>query len=482
MTAKIIDMAEKRRLKQIMAKGLSGKEIARLTLQNYLEDLEDKKPTFSETEIERAKASLRGRPQDAAVYNAWIEASRIVDYTTMEAIIKALEAEKSLAFVISGIAHLLDDGFMRIARQSATKILTLEEWKKFPAAREKARRKQLAEQKMAFCSVTRYRAWEMAPEDMKEKAKARPEFEEDKNEYGCLLATDKDATLKLYEAAEAEIVALVEARKIRFFRNGKDISSQIRTDWHKNLSDEEAEAFEAEAACTLLELTEAGLPEWVEWSKAKRFIPLEFKGPIAVLQEAPPETLDKKGRFTDPGWKLLQEQRERKASPEYLEGIQSQVRRSERYIRAFLARKAVIEVFSQEIGLDLFVTPIRERETALGNIIATYNKLAEMSREGDPDEDGFEPPEEWLRLPKDLRMPGLDPEVLRPDPEDIDHMRERLATPLGEEWIEAAQELAVFGTLKGEDPDFLERLRQRAKECGSIRQALSELSMGEVRG
>ena len=101
-------MADRRKLSQLLlARTLSGKEIARLVLQDYMdEQTTGKQPTFPETELERSRATLRGRPDEAVIYNAWIEVARIVDYTSLEAIGKALEAEKRLIWVISPVADL----------------------------------------------------------------------------------------------------------------------------------------------------------------------------------------------------------------------------------------------------------------------------------------------------------------------------------------------------------------------------------------
>src|SRR3954467_7530787 len=125
-------MASRQKLNQfLLAKALSGKETARLVLQNYMDEQFGRQPTFSEADLERARAALRGRPEEAAVYNAWIEAARIIDYTSLEAIGKALEAEKRLVWVIGTILGLLRHKLLWHARQGATKILTLAEWAAF---------------------------------------------------------------------------------------------------------------------------------------------------------------------------------------------------------------------------------------------------------------------------------------------------------------------------------------------------------------
>ena len=153
-------MAERRALERLLARDLSGKEIARLTLLAHTEELAGREPTFSEAEIERAKATLRGRPHDIAVYNAWIEASRIVDFVSLEAIANAADAEMRLSIAIGATAQLLRHGTIRAAREMATKVLTPEEWARFPAEREKARRERMAEQRVSLDAVIQYRTWQ----------------------------------------------------------------------------------------------------------------------------------------------------------------------------------------------------------------------------------------------------------------------------------------------------------------------------------
>ena len=139
----------------------------------------------------------------------------------------------------------------------------------------------------------------------------------------------------------------------------------------------------AEAECTLLELVEAGLPEWVERQAAEDLTPSEFQGPVAVLQEVPPEYLDEQGQFVDPGWQQIEEQFRRALRPDKLQALQVEIASCQLFIRVFLARRAVIDVFSQELGLDLVIHPVRHREQAIGDLLAIYNQQAARSWEGE---------------------------------------------------------------------------------------------------
>jgi hypothetical protein len=82
-----------------------------------------------------------------------------------------------------------------------------------------------------------------------------------------------------------------------------------------------------------------------------------------------------------------------------------------------------------------------------------------------------------LDFPKDLRLPLIDTERLKPDPAEVELMRQRLATPLGDDWWEAAYKLGACGALGDADPDRKEHLRQRGRELGSINLAFEEVMM-----
>ena len=212
---------------------------------------------------------------------------------------------------------------LRHARQRATRILTPAEWTTFPAQREQARRALTAEEKVSFAEVTRGRAWWLAPEEL--KARARSEFKEG-SETTCedLRRLDAAAALELLRTATAEIVNLVRDRKLRFVRDGKSVSAKLKAGKHTSVAGE-ATDFAAEAECTLLELVEAGLPEWAEQGRAEDLMPSEFRGSVAVLQEVPPECLDEQGRFVDPGWQQIEDQLRRAARPDKLQELQEEI-------------------------------------------------------------------------------------------------------------------------------------------------------------
>ena len=468
-------MADRRKLNQLLAKALSGKEIARLALQNYMDEQAGKQPTFSEADLERARATLRGRPDEAAVYNAWIEAARIIDYTSLEAIGKALEAEKRLVWVISSILGLLRHGLLRHARQRATRILTPAEWATFPARREQARRARMAEEKVSFAEVTHGRAWWLAPEELKARARSLPDFDDDSGRRLRLPAAPRcggrgaappDGHGGDRGAGQGSQAAVRPQRQERL---GQAQGWQAHErGWRGHRPGGRGRVHPARAGRGRA----AGMGGA---GQAEHLTPSEFRGPVAVLQEVPPEYLDEQGRFVDPGWQQIEDQLRREIRPDKLQALQEEIASCQLFIRVFLARKAIIEVFSQELGLDLIIPPVRDREQAIRDLLAIYNQQAARSWEGEPDEEGFVPPDEMLAFPRDLRLPLIDVAKLEPDPAEVELMRQSLARPLVDDWWEAADELGVCGALGDLDLDRKEQLRQRGRKLGWSRVAIQDL-------
>ncbi len=303
-------MADHRRLNRLLAKGhLSGKEIARLVLQNHRDERAGRPPMFADADLARARSSLRGRPAEATIYSAWVEVAGIVDCMTMEAMVKALEVEKRLIFVIGSLTNMLQHGTVRDALRLAT-------------------------------------------------------------------TTDPQKT---------------------------------------------------------------------------------------------------KSRPMHPGWRMVQTWLEREYKPEKLQAIVDAIGSCQMCLRVYFARKTIIAVFSQEIGVDLFLPVLQDRDEAVHGMLECYNQLAERTREAEPDEEGFVPPDEELDFPKDFRLPMIDMAALAPDPVEVERMRQRLVSPLADDWWDGALELGVFGALADLDPDRKQRLRQRGRVLGSIDLALGEM-------
>jgi hypothetical protein len=332
----------------------------------------------------------------------------------------------------------------------------------------------MSEETVSFAAVARRRTWTLMLEKLKAEARGSANFEEGNGpSYDYFPHLDTAAVRELHRTATAEILGLVKARKLRFVRDGKNVSSKLTAGKHTSVEGE-ATDLASEAECTLLELVEAGLPEWVELGQAEDLTPLEFRGPVAVLQDVRSEYLDEQRRFVDPGWQQIERQLWRETRPDKLQALQEEIASCRLFIRVFLA-KAAIDVLSRELGVNLVLPLVQGRERAIRDLLAIYNEQAARSWEGEPDEDGFVPPDDVLLFPRDFRLPMIDMARLEPDPADVELMRHSLATPLVDDWWEAANELGICGALGDIDPDCKERLRRRGRELGSINLAVQNL-------
>ncbi len=141
--AEIIDMADKRRVKQLLAKKLSGKEVAQLVLQTYADEALGKERTFMEVELGRAKSALQGRPGEIDAFNSWMDAARIVDYTKAEARIANLMAQNTIRANLI-ILHQTITGFLERLHMSALPVVMTEKQAKQYAKSKKCHCRRVA--------------------------------------------------------------------------------------------------------------------------------------------------------------------------------------------------------------------------------------------------------------------------------------------------------------------------------------------------
>ena len=80
-------------------------------------------------------------------------------------------------------------------------------------------------------------------------------------------------------------------------------------------------------------------------------------------------------------------------------------------------------------------------------LLDIYNQQAAWSWEAEPGAEGFVLSDEMPSFPGDLRLPLIDAARLEPDSAEVELMRQRLATPLVDEWWAAADELGICGAL-----------------------------------
>ena len=420
------------------------------------------KPAFAVAEVERARASLRGRPQEAAVYNAWMEAIRIVDAVSMDALVKALATEKRLVWVISSVTHLLRQGSIRRARQMTTKILTPAEWAAFPAAREKARRALMAEETISFDQVVRYQRGGGSTTSRPRSGRAHMARMR-KGRVRSASGGGRGGRTELDLGAVAEIV-----------RADRDLGDRVHPR-RKNVTDSRRVAIPGrsptrrrprdEAECTLLELVEAGCRGG--WSWVGRTIPPQSVPRAGrELQEAPPECLPENGLFLELGGgdrgRASAGNLARKA------GHAPSVGRScQSILRVFLVLQGNYRAVQPRAGPAIFPrrrfgrrrkpSGHRRLQPARGNRAerAKRRKTASCRRIG------------CCRCRGTSGLPLIELEELEPDPEAVETMRRCLAMPRGGPGGMRRSRLGIRAAMRELDLERMEWPRPHSYEAGS---------------
>jgi hypothetical protein len=271
--------------------------------------------------------------------------------------------------------------------------------------------------------------------------RAQPDFEEDENEYEILYRVAEEHCQALYEQATGDLACLVQAGKLRFSRNDEDVSHRILSRWWESCStQDDVDALESEAMCSLLELIDAGLPEWTSWAKRNpaELAPAKYRRPVAVPYEPDAVELDETGSYPEDGWNLLERWMQQYEVPEVIRAMTEGSQRAAWQVRRFVAGREIVRAFSAAIGVD-FESLLAAVEADLCDSIADYNKHAERStmqsaRSGAL---GSFPQE----VPGDLGLQRLDLEALGPPSSSLAELKTRLEGSLSKNWDDAAMEI-----------------------------------------
>jgi hypothetical protein len=102
------------------------------------------------------------------------------------------------------------------------------------------------------------------------------------------------------------------------------VTGSIVPQWWANCStQEEADSFEDEAMCSLLELVDAALPEWTSWAKRNpaELAPANYLRPVAVPSDPNSVALDETGSYPELGWNLLERWMAQWETPELIDAL-----------------------------------------------------------------------------------------------------------------------------------------------------------------
>jgi hypothetical protein len=430
-------MTTNRQIASFLEQALSGKEVAQIVLQRHLDCLLEREPAFSATEIERAKRGLHGR--EASLYNAWIDAGHRIQCLIMDSTITAQAAQIRLLRLLRVLSVVEDNFRIRLARELSPLMVTRQQAKQYYTVLKAGRRANMAQHQISLFWATAYRAWELAPEDLKTMVRAHPEFEEDENEYEILKELAKEQCQSLYEEATAEIAALVRAGKIRFSRNGEDVTGSIVPLWWENCStQEEADSFEEETMCSLLELVDTALPEWTSWAKRNpaELAPAKYLRTVAVPYDPNSVALDETGSYPELGWNLLERWMAQWETPELIDALREGSQKATKQLRRYTIGRAVVAIFSAETGVN-FVSLLDVVEPDLRDTIEEYNAHVERNAR----EHTRSGPLAELSRATGLQLERIELEHLEPPAAMLETLRGCLRGELSPRWEDAVTEL-----------------------------------------
>lgn len=416
-------MPTKRDVKRLLKKGLTGKEAARLVIQDSWEVDNYRKPLLSETELRAVMSSLS--PQEGAEYNKWIEMYRIVSFTLKESHIQALTIMRALDHIVSVTKSISDANDFRLSQPT---IVTQKQYEELLAAWRNEGRQEIID----LWDAAAQRAYELATEEQRER---------NYHDFNTLAASEEG----LLRAALEQLLALEGEGKLEF--NGPDnprkvVEALLSADWSGWDEDEEDKAFKPLDLIQVQagQLYEAGLPEWAEWlDTLKPGLGNELEGNgIAIIQKPERYQVDERGYYKSSwleestsfvGYWLRDRMEARGESLEEL--LAEAIKKQKQGIRMLLAYQEVVTAVSELIGVDM--------GEGIRKWLSEIEKLAESYQI-------FNRPGPYSTPLTGMNLPAIDLSRLKPIPSSVQYLRERVAMALGDNWytqigeaLEAAQ-------------------------------------------
>lgn len=474
-------VSAKAQVKKILSsKSFTGKQAAHLILKDSVEVDHGRPGILTPTELQRLKQNLQGHEVD--VYNSWIRAYQVVDYSVKEATIMALQAKGRLLATTGVLFSHLNQEWAHHDAEEKPQIVTqkqLEDIQKAHREEEENALEPFSHVVVNAASDLVEEAAQKYPEEAAETIREFLHYVEftDEDALPCLSVEEahalldeifKASALRLLEGAEAgtltpftltkaelskrqnlqqalrELGYEEDARaerealheKLRAFDSATSLKGFKRAEPKKTMAlvkrirdaledgsftfQEEPEWIEG-VFFRGQNLIEAGLPWYADEAlKATAKCGLGF----AVLLDPSPGLVDEAGYYRPvKGFLSL-------GTPEGEEKLEMSAQATRdtifivhrdvrKQIRHFLGYQAVIEAVSEAIGVNLGES-IEAAHQDLLSTVENHHQLLELASN-----------QERLKGLANLR---LDIEALRPSKKTMDYIRERLSLSLGDNW------------------------------------------------
>jgi hypothetical protein len=474
-------VSAKAQVKKILSsKSFTGKQAAHLILKDSVEVDNGRPGLLTPTDIQRLKQGLQGREVD--VYNSWIRAYQLVDYSVKEATIMALQA-KGRFLATTGV--LFERFTQELAHEDAEEKPQVVTQKQLEDIQRELREEAQSSLEDFFSVVVN-----SSSGVLEEVIRKRPDVPEDviqdalhytvedmEDIEGLTPEQTRALQDEIFRASALRLVELAEAGRLTPFtltkaelgkkeklraafqeRSREDLAEAIGSrEWtaskaygievclraFKRATPEKTAALVKRIRTAIEDgslVYEGEHPEWIEsvffrgqnlieaelpWYSQEGLDPsVNSSFGYAVLVDPRPHQLDEKGHyrprkgFLNLGTPEGVERLEQNAQ-EIRDTITIVHRDIRKQIRHFLGFRAVIEAVSESIGVNL-----GERiEAAHEDLTSTVEIHHEMLKLAST----------TPRL-KDLANLRLDIEALKPSQKTVDYIRERLAMSLGQGW------------------------------------------------
>ena len=135
-------MPTKTDVRRLLKKGLTGKEAARLILQDSWEVDNEREGFLSEADIQAIKGSLK-TAEDIQDYNKWVELYRLIDYSVIDAERAYLYISVIIHQSVPAVMSFYTAEQVRRLRHQFPQIVTAKQYEDIKAAERQERIEQV---------------------------------------------------------------------------------------------------------------------------------------------------------------------------------------------------------------------------------------------------------------------------------------------------------------------------------------------------
>lgn len=526
-------MPTKTDVRRLLKKGLTGKEAARLILQDSWEVDNEREGFLSESDIQAIKGSLK-TAEDIQDYNKWVDLYRLIDYSLIDAERAYLWIRGSILEVYPEVMSFYTAERVRKLSFQLPTIVTAKQYEDIKATQ----RQRHMEQILSLWDVI---AWidenELVPAEVLQEWEQyeNTDWAEDDEYYDLLcewlyyekpaefaatyisylIQLIQEGRLKpfmLTQAEEEEIQSAWQAwhdsKKLSGYESYEALRRQIYNKGRVKLTPritnrlirklgqlrdgqtslEEGDKLLRTTYCSGQEVYEAGVAGW-------RVLVDEFKAgynepprAYAILQE---ESLLGSTHIDSMGYydqarhtqilsylsdlsmfqQLHKEQDREEPGSGLVAHLTGQYALIRIRLKNFLAIHSVVGACSEITGI-LFVEKLEGWYRSIESLVSMYNfslKRANLSGQN-----------EYHEGPE-LKLPLLEIDKLKPDPEHLQYMRERMAIALGPDWFAdtTLKLLEESSTLTAEELREIQEEQERRGQYSPTRGLLDKLEAAD---